>query len=346
MTEIVVIGSGLVTALGLGVTANTAHIRAGLAAFVESDFLDSQFKRVVAAAMPLAAIAPWAGGDAAGLSPRALEVVRLAGMAASEAVAPLVDLIAENSLPTWCAWPEHETQVALDVTRLAASLSVQVKGKIAVWGNYRGRAGAIEALAMAQQKLAAGAPFALVVGTDSLLHQYVLGTLLQAQRIKTGRQADGLIPGMGAGAILLARADVAQRMSYAVLARVSGIGTHREAGHFGNDGDWQGNALATAAQMALAGDAAAVAEMWSGMTGERCWAGELGVTQVRCQPQVPAAVTVRHPAEYWGDLGAATAVALLAVAISGHQRGWVRLPALLLASSDFGQRGAVVLAAP
>jgi 3-oxoacyl-[acyl-carrier-protein] synthase-1 len=82
------------------------------------------------------------------------------------------------------------------------------------------------------------------------------------------------------------------------------------------------------------------------MTGERCWAGEFGVTQIRCQPQVPATAAIRHPAEFWGDLGAATSVAMACVAIAGYHRGWVRLPALLLASADFGQRGALVVNAP
>jgi 3-oxoacyl-[acyl-carrier-protein] synthase-1 len=346
MHEIVIIGSGLVTALGLGVTANSVHIRAGIAAFEESDFLDAELRRIVAAGLPEAVIMPWAAGETHGLAPRSLEIVRMAGMAVGEALAPLAELLGENSIPAWAAWPEHETNVALDIHRLAQAVAIQAGGRIAIWGNHRGRAGGIEALASAQCALERGAPFALVVGMDSFLHAHVLGTLLQAGRIKTPQQADGLIPSMGAGALVLARADVAERMLCRVLARIGGIGTALEAGHFGNDGEWQGNALAAAAQQALAEAPAAIAELWSGMTGERCWAGEFGVTQIRCQPQVPATATIRHPAEFWGDLGAAASVAMACVAIAGYQRGWVRLPALLLASSDFGQRGALVVCAP
>ena len=338
-----IIGSGLVTALGIGVAQNAAHVRAGMAAFAESDFLDSRFKRIVAAVLPSDALAAWAGGDSAGLSPRAIEVVRLAGMAVSEALAPHAQITPAQPIRTWCAWPEHQTQVPLDVARLATALTTQVGGRLSVQGAYPGRAGALAALHAAMQALQEGAPCALVVGADSLLHQYVLGTLLQAQRIKTDQHSDGLIPGMGAGAVLLARADVLQRLQATTYGRITGVGIGDEAGHFGNDGDWQGDALAAAAQEALAVDSASVAEIWSGMTGERCWAGELGVTQVRCKQWVSAESEVRHPADGWGDLGAATGVALIVTAVAGHQRGWVRLPALVLASSDFGGRGAALV---
>lgn len=338
-----IIGSGLVTALGIGVAQNAAHVRAGMAAFAESDFLDQRLKRIVAAVLPSDALAAWAGGDSAGLSPRAIEVVRLAGMAITEALAPHAHITPAQPIRTWCAWPEHQTQVPLDVARLAAALTTQVGGRMSVQGAYAGRAGSLSALQAAMEALQQGAPCALVVGADSLLHQYVLGTLLQAQRIKTDQHSDGLIPGMGAGAVLLARADVLQRLQATTYGRITGVGIGDEAGHFGNDGDWQGDALAAAAQEALAGDSASVAEIWSGMTGERCWAGELGVTQVRCKQWVSAESEVRHPADGWGDLGAATGVALIVTAVAGHQRGWVRLPALVLASSDFGGRGAALV---
>lgn len=341
-----IIGSGLVTALGIGVAQNGAHVRAGMAAFAESDFLDQRMKRIIAAVLPADALVAWAGGDSAGLSPRAIEVVSLAGMAVNEALASHAHVTATQPIRTWCAWPEHQTQVPLDVARLGSALTTHVGGRLSVQGAFPGRAGALAALHAAMEALQQGAPCALIVGADSLLQQYVLGTLLLAQRIKTEQHSDGLIPGMGAGALVLARADVVQRLQATTYGRIAGVGIGDEAGHFGNDGDWQGDALAAAAQEALAGDFVPVAEIWSGMTGERCWAGELGVTQVRCQQRILADSTVHHPADGWGDLGAATGVALIATAVAGHQRGWVRLPALVLASSDFGGRGAALLVAP
>ena len=142
---------------------------------------------------------------------------------------------------------------------------------------------------------------------------------------------------------MLARADAAERLKFISHACIAGVGVGAEEGHFGNDGDWQGNALAASAHAAMTGDTVPVAEIWSGMTGERCWAGELGVTQVRCHQRVPATAAVHHPADVWGDLGAATGVALIAAAVAGHARGWVRLPVLVLASSDLGGRGAALL---
>lgn len=338
-----IIGNGLVTALGIGVGQNAAHVRAGMAAFAESDFLDPRFKRIVAAVLPPDALSAWAGGDSAGLSPRAIEVVRLAGMAVTEALAAHAHITPAQPIRTWCAWPEHQTQVPLDVARLASALTAQVGGRLSVHGTFLGRSGALTALHAAMEALQEGAPCALIVGADSLLQQYVLGTLLQAQRIKTDQHSDGLIPGMGAGALLVARADMVQRLQLISLGCIIGVGVGNEEGHFGNEGDWHGDALAAAAQAALSGDSVPVAEVWSGMTGERCWAGELGVTQVRCHERIPADATVRHPADSWGDLGAATGVALIATAVAGHQRGWVRLPALVLASSDFGGRGAALV---
>lgn len=354
-----IIASGLVTALGIGVGQNAAHVRAGISAFAESDFVDTRFKRIVAAVLPaadLAPSAPSAGSDPAGVSARTSELIRLAGMAADEALQGSIAITAAAPVPTWCAWPEYETQVPLDLARLARAVQTQTGGRIAVQvhapendspeksgASQRGRAGGLAALAAARASIAAGAPLALVIAADSLLQQYVLGTLLMQQRIKTERLSDGLIPGMGAAALLLASPAAATRLGLTPLARIAGVGCATEAGHFANEGDWQGDALATAAHTALADDAVPVAGLWSTMTGERCWAGEFGVTQVRCRARVPPTAVVHHPADAWGDLGAASGVALIALAIAAHHRGWAQLPALVLASSDFGGRGAALV---
>ncbi len=362
-----IIASGLVTALGIGVGQNAAHVRAGISAFAESDFVDTRLKRIVAAVLPavnLVALAPSAlsaGSDPAGVSARSSELIRLAGMAADEALKGSIAITAAAPVPTWCAWPEYETQVPLDLARLARAVEKQTGGRIAVQAlssennspennsseksgaSQRGRAGGLAALAAARASMAAGTPLALVIAADSLLQQYVLGTLLMQQRIKTERLSDGLIPGMGAAALLLASPAAATRLGLTPLARIAGIGCATEAGHFANEGDWQGDALATAAHTALADDAVPVAGLWSTMTGERCWAGEFGVTQVRCRARVPPTAVVHHPADAWGDLGAASGVALIALAIAAQQRGWAQLPALVLASSDFGGRSAALV---
>lgn len=338
--QMLLIGSGLVTALGVGVAQNAAHVRAGVSAFAESSFSDRRMKPIVAAALPMEAIAPWAGGDAVGMSPRACELVRLAGMAVAEALLGLPEV----PVPTWCAWPDSETHVPLALDRLAVALAAQTGGRVVVRGAQRGRAGAVLAVADALAALATGQPYALVVGADSLLHQHVLGSLLHQQRLKTATHSDGLIPGMGAGALLLARSDALA--GFKPLACIAGCGHGVEPGHLGNDGDWQGDVLAKAAQQALASGSTPVVEVWSAMTGERCWASELGVTQIRSGGRIPADANIRHPADAWGDLGAASGTALIVVAAAGALKGWARFPALILASGDLGARGALLLEVP
>ena len=53
--------------------------------------------------------------------------------------------------------------------------------------------------------------------------------------------------------------------------------------------------------------------------------------------------TVEHPAECFGDLGAAHGAVLAAIAIDGVASGYRRSPCLVFASSDHAERAAALI---
>ncbi len=78
------------------------------------------------------------------------------------------------------------------------------------------------------------------------------------------------------------------------------------------------------------------------MTGESHWAKEWGVAYLRAQSAFDDSHGFHHPADCFGDTGAASGplmVGLAALGISGRYR---RSPALAYGSSDHGTRAAVI----
>jgi 3-oxoacyl-[acyl-carrier-protein] synthase-1 len=86
--------------------------------------------------------------------------------------------------------------------------------------------------------------------------------------------------------------------------------------------------------------------VYSTMNGETYWAKEWGVTRIRNVAAFAEKEAMRHPVQNFGDLGAAFAPVLTALAVAGQAGGYAPLPALVYGSSDAGQRAATLITAP
>ncbi|OLD92129.1 MAG: hypothetical protein AUG84_02150 [Chloroflexi bacterium 13_1_20CM_4_66_7] len=183
----------------------------------------------------------------------------------------------------------------------------------------------------------------LAGGIDCYRDLYVLGTLDMEQRVKSAANLDGFVPGEGAAFLLLSRADAGA----GPLAAVTQVAQALENGHLYSEQPYRGDGLAVAIQQLVQLGAAAgpIQEVYSSMNGENHWAKEWGVAFVRNAPAFLQDHGMHHPADCYGDTGAACAVLMVGLAALGIKQGYRRSPALVYGSSDRGQRAAVVVKA-
>jgi 3-oxoacyl-[acyl-carrier-protein] synthase-1 len=185
----------------------------------------------------------------------------------------------------------------------------------------------------------------LIGGVDSLVDLYVLGTLDMQGRIRNEVNSDGFSPAEGAAFLLLCTAETARRRSLKGDIIVLGSAFGQEPGHIYADAPYLGEGLAGAVSMLLAETPPPqpIGCVYSSFNGERYWGREYGVARLRNTAAFAEDHQMEHPAECFGDLGAAHGPMLAALAVHGLIHGYRPSPCLVYASSDYGERGAVLL---
>jgi 3-oxoacyl-[acyl-carrier-protein] synthase-1 len=81
------------------------------------------------------------------------------------------------------------------------------------------------------------------------------------------------------------------------------------------------------------------------MNGESHWSKEWGVTGIRNKAALQPGYRMQHPADCYGDTGAASGALMVALAALGVAAGYRRHPCLIYGSSDRGPRAALALTA-
>lgn len=350
-SDIVIVGAGLVTPIGLSLPETAAAARARMARLRECEWHDRRFEPYVVGLVPddgLPELSPALAELP--LQSREARMLRLAAAAIEEALAPVANL-QPGPVPLMLGLPEHHTTLPIVPAHFLHRLGLQLPGVLdrdASLAAPRGRAAGLSALPHAAARLATGKPkYMLVGGVDSLVDPYVLGTLDMEGRIRHGGNSDGFTPSEGAAMLLLAQAGTAQAHKLQPLARVCATGHGQEPGHLYADAPYLGEGLAAAVAQVFATDPppeAPVASVWCSFNGERYWAREFSVARTRQTQHFAPAHAMEHPAECFGDLGAAHGPALAALAAHALRHRYRPSPGLVLASSDRGDRAASLLA--
>jgi 3-oxoacyl-[acyl-carrier-protein] synthase-1 len=273
-------------------------------------------------------------------------MLRLAGKPMAEALAGVPGA---GSLPWFLAGPEPIPDCPKPVdAAFLKHLHVQCNGGFHPGKSKlfdKGRASGIEALAGAYALLATNAePFAIVGGVDTHLDLYLLGTLDMHDRVLADGVMDGFAPGEGAAFLVLASPQAMEKRALKPLAQLGPPALAAEAGHRYSQAPYKGDGLAqaiTAALTALNGQKAAT--VFATMTGENFHAKEWGVASLRNQASLEPALRIEHPADCYGDPGAAAGPLLVGLAALGMKQGKTRGPCLVYCSSEHEQRGAVCL---
>jgi 3-oxoacyl-[acyl-carrier-protein] synthase-1 len=188
------------------------------------------------------------------------------------------------------------------------------------------------------------AGWVLAGAADSYFQLDVLEQLDREGRVKSSRHLDGFIPGEGAGWLLLTRRAKAERAGLPVLAVLSVVAAGVEEGHIYSPAPYFGDGLARTLE-ALVSNAISepVREVFSSMNGERYWSKEWGVAFLRNRAAFHPEYRMHHPADSFGDIGAACGPLLVSLAITGITQAYRHAPCLVYSSSDHAERAAVLV---
>ena len=180
----------------------------------------------------------------------------------------------------------------------------------------------------------------LVGGVDSYLDLQLLATLDGEDRILAEGVMDGFAPGEGAGFMLVQLAGGGA----ASAVKVYPPGISEESGHRYSQLPYMGDGLANAVAESLTNvSSGKIKTVFSSFNGENFSAKEWSVAALRNQQNLDVDFMLVHPADCYGDLGAATVPVLMIIASIGMMKGYYTRPALLWASSEIQQRAAVYL---
>lgn len=345
---IVIANAGLMSPIGLSLREAAASARARVARIREIEWRDRRFEPFIVGTVPDDGLLELAEGLVdLPLQYRESRMLRMAHAAMEEALAPLQGKAAP--VPLLLGLPEQHTTLPLDPKQFLARIAIQAPGMVNVKSSVavaRGRAGGLMALREATARLMRGdAPFILVGGVDSLVDLYVLGTLDLQGRIRNEVNSDGFSPSEGAAFLLLCTAETAKLHALEPLTQLLGTAHGQEPGHLYATENYLGEGLAGTFESLLTESPPPepIGSVYCSFNGERYWAREFGVARLRQSKSFVADHQMEHPAECFGDMGAAQGPALAALAAHGVQQGYRKAPCLVYASSDYGDRAATLL---
>lgn len=343
--QIEVVAVGARTPVGLTAASSAAAVRAGISRYAEYPFIDVRGQRLVVAADSL-------------LETRLEGRDRLRPMAESvldELEARLGEKVLHGSrLRVLLALPEARPGFSeSDATSVVESLAARFRAKTStaiVELAGRGHAGAIRAVEQAMEECSkARDSLCLVVGAESYHHPDTFMWLERGRRFAQPGIRSGFTPGEGAGGMALMSAGLGRRLGLPPLAIVRGARTAQEARLRESETGSFGVGMTQAVLGAVAGlelPREAVDTVYTDINGERYRSEEWAFVALRA-PTVSKAPGYKAPSDCWGDMGAAFGALGAILAVQAFARGYARGPhALVMAGSDSGLRGAMLLQAP
>jgi len=353
-----VVDVGLVTPVGLDAEQTASSFRAGISRKSETSMMDKAFRPITLGSLPddvLPPLAPALAKLRPALTSLQTRLLRLAGPALQEAVQARLGqepIARVRPLPLYLAGPRPglgrpEIVGPAFVQNLALQAGVDLdRPHSGVFPT--GHAGFFAALEAAHQRLIDHGTheFALVGGIDSYVDLYRLAALDAEERLRTTGPQDAFTPGEGAAFVLVASPAACQRHRLEPVAWITALGQGLEPGHRYSAEPHRAQGLCDALNelfSPLPTGLPPIATVMGGLTGEVLGAKEWGVASLRHTKRFANPIEFEHPAELTGDMGAALAGAMTAVAAMSLRHHGGTGPILVWAASDHAERGATLL---
>jgi 3-oxoacyl-[acyl-carrier-protein] synthase-1 len=329
-----------------------ASVRAGISVYADSPVANKRAEPMTMALIP-DDILPPLNDDLAEvnkLTSRQARMLRLADLALPEALEHLPEDY-EQPLPLLLAGPQPRPDRARVVDGSFLSHLVKQTGTDFDRRETRlypsGRAGGMQALDGALQILSSGQhEYVLLGGVDSYLDLFLLATLDSEDRVLANGVMDGFAPGEGAAFLLLCSDKARESLPQKPGIKICSPGIAEEQGHRHSEETYTGDGLSEAVATALeAVNNGPVPTILSSMNGESFGTKEWGVALTRNTAAIDPRLHFEHPAECYGDAGAASMPILTGLAAAGLTNGKIKGPAMVCCSSEGPQRGAVCITA-
>lgn len=340
-------GVGMITPVGANAKMTAAAVKAGISQCAETEFFDQNYEPIRMALVPdevlrvnLETLPPTQA-----MSAKEARLLQLAGTACQE----LLPLLPNGEkLALFVAGPEQidSTQSRL-TTSFLKNLSQQSNIEIDLDSSRcvsLGRAGGIYALDAALRYLESNKKqYALVGGVDSFYDLAVIDYYIDKDRILTAASMEGFIPGEAAGFLLLKSLNHTNSASVSeAMACVFEPGIHQERGHLLSNEPYKGEGLSSAFSKALQEvQSNNIRNIYSAMNGEAYFAKEFGVAMLRNKKFIHDDCVTYHPADCFGDIGAAAGTVLTGLASLDIESKCNCGSYLVYSSSDSEFRGAV-----
>lgn len=340
-----VVGSShILCAIGSGTEQVWAAARAGIARIASSNVLDRHADPIPMGLVPEDALAELVPDiEKLPLPARARRILRLA--------APSFQVVAKDlgreatlylGLPQFgdedTRWVRHVPAYL----QMLAGVPINRSRSVVI---PQGRAAGLVALERALQHLDADPTADVIVGAvDSYFDEQLLTALDAEERLLRRDVMDGFIPGEGAAFYQLSAVNP-KAAPTAPLALVQAAASTMDPGHRYGDAPARGEGLAT-----LIGDVrgrmpalAPIATTFAGFNGENFDAKLWGVARLRHNDFFTPGMLIEHPADKFGDAGAAIGAILIALAARSLAGGTRPGPALVWAASDRELRACAIV---
>lgn len=343
--KLYIAGMGMITALGPSVATTVAAVRAGKSAYQLSEYETEEGEPLIMARVPnrvFEHIECEFEEEGNTFNNRHERIIRMAIVALRECVQSTNTSEAVPLIFTASVTNSEENGYTPFLPALVSNvkpwIDLQITRRIAT-----GRAGGIEAIQFAFQYLMnQPQDYLLVLGADSFDDQAVLKSY--GDRILSPGAADAFAPGEGACALLLTRhIELAYQQNGCIIA-LNPPCVAEEEGHIFSDMPYRGEGLDKAFKGVLKFlPEKNIQKIYSSMNGENHWAKEYGVAYLRNKQKFIDNCSIEHPADCYGDLGAATSTTLITLAAEHLHKHEKAQKYLVYGSSDFGTRGTVVV---
>jgi 3-oxoacyl-[acyl-carrier-protein] synthase-1 len=341
---------GTVTSVGLSAVQTAASVRAGISRLVETDWPGMDGNPYRGGFIPEDLLPPL-HRKTFDIPPDSVpaRLLQLAGPALKETVAGLPSrgesaglILGLRSLePLQGLTPE----TFLENLKRQAQVRFDPAASCIVVG---GRAAGLLAIHEAVRRIVEKPGQSLIAGAIDSYFDYPRLTDLDFEgRILNEINLDGFIPGEGAGFVALASAS--RQQDPAALGSVAAWAKDFECGHLYSGEPLRADGLTRALSDLFAQvlpDCLPCERAYVNLTGEHIGAKEWAIASQRNRSFLSDTMAVLHPAEAFGEAGAAMGPIMVALGIRGWQRGYQRGPLLVACSSDHGECAALYLTPP
>lgn len=323
--RVYVAGAGMITPVGANTEMTAAMVRAGVNKYEDSIHYNKDYNPMKMALVPDKALPPLADKLEAtkDITARQKRMLRLLTPALEEAMVSYVQkepiplfLAGPESLPE-CPAPNHEKFIDYLMVQTKVDLDRKNSRFFAT-----GRAGGLQAIELAFRYFeATGKDFILIGGVDSYQDHYLLNTLDMEGRVKAEGVMDGFAPGEAAGFLLLASENGLKKLKQKPGTIIFLPGLSDEVGHRYSKEPYKGDGLAESFRLAITyGAGMPIKAIYASLNGENFGVKEYGVATMRNSAAFDSAYKLEHPADSFGDVGAAIGPIMLGL-ISREKKG-------------------------